>query len=275
MKNAIFTCSDAKFGDFLANHWLKSLKENVDLSNTDVVILDYGFSKEQSDRLSKENVIIVKGKRDGHVTSIRFRDMAIFLEKHAYDQVLSTDGGDIIFQADLKELFEKNKDSFRAVTEDFNLPFGDLFTKNFFSKETVEKIKKTLKGKKMINAGVVVAPHKKFLNLAKEINELVIDKSKFGPDQVAVNYILYRDGFKELDKKFNFVFTTCALPFSIKDGEFLLPNGEKIPIVHNAGGSNTFRPIENFGYGKDFNRLKWFTYWGARVFTRLVHSFKR
>lgn len=274
MKNAIFTCSDAKFGDFLADHWLKSLAANVDLSNTDVVVLDYGLSDSQVKRLKKKGAKVVSFPKTGHVCCIRFRDMARYLEKNKYEQVLSTDGGDIIFQSDLKELFEFSPKSFRAATEDFNLPFGNIYINGFFSKETEKKIKKTLKGKKMINAGVLVAPYSKFLGLCQEIDEVLTDKSKFGPDQVAVNYILHRDGFAELDKKFNFVFTTCVTPFIISKGEFLSESGGKIPIVHNAGGSNTFRPIENFGFGKTHNRLKFVTYWVARIFTKIIHGFK-
>jgi hypothetical protein len=45
--------------------------------------------------------------------------------------------------------------------------------------------------------------------------------------------------------------------------------------VHNAGGHPWFRPIEGFGFGKEKNRLKFFTYWAARIFTQTVHFFKK
>lgn len=275
MKNAICTASDAKYGDFVIEHWLASLKANVDLSNTDILVFDYGFSTQQRGKLLDQNVKVIPCVRNGHVVSLRFRDMAIFLQENAYDQVLATDGGDIIFQTGLTELFEKNKTAFRAVTEDFNLPFERLFIANNFSATDGEKIKRLLEKKPMINAGVLVAPHNKFLALCQEIDGLVLDKSKFGPDQVAVNYILYRDGFVSLSNKFNFVFTTMTQPFRIQNGVFLLQSGEKIPIVHNAGGSNSFRPIKNFGFGPSFNRLKRLTYWSARIFTQVIHSFQR
>ena len=40
MKNTIITASDGNCGDFLVNHWMRSLKSNVDLKNIDVVVLD-------------------------------------------------------------------------------------------------------------------------------------------------------------------------------------------------------------------------------------------
>jgi glycosyltransferase involved in cell wall biosynthesis len=272
MKNAIFTSSDAKYGDFLIENWLASLKANVDLSNTDVIVLDYGFSEEQKKRLVREKVLVLPCRRDGHVVSLRFRDMARFLKKHSYDQVMTTDGGDIIFQTDLKELFESHPNDFRAVCEDFNLPFEAVFIDGFFSAEYEKKIRETIANKKMINAGVIVAPRKKFLSLCEEINREMLDKSAFGPDQIAINYILHRDGFVAVDSTYNFVVTTCETPFFIRNGVFYLENGKTIAIVHNAGGSPWYRPIENFGFGPQKNRLKETTYKVARMVTRAVHK---
>jgi len=257
MKNAIFTCSDSKFGDFTINHWLKSLKDNVDLSNIDVIILDYGFTKDQISKLKEIGVIVVKCLRDGHVTSIRFRDIAKFLEKKQYDQVLLSDGGDIIFQDDLTNLFNDNKKEFRAVCEDYcAVDLRDLFIKGYFKKEDVEEIKRSLKGKRVINAGILVGPYDKFLKLCKDCYDLLARKDSFGPDQVAITYLLYKISFKELDEKYNYVILCAKNKFFIKDSTFYLENGEKIPIVHNAGRFSAFRGIRNFGYGKDCNLTK-------------------
>ncbi|MBN2421692.1 hypothetical protein JXB41_00575 [Candidatus Woesearchaeota archaeon] len=256
IKNVIFTACDSKYGDFLTDHWLNSLKENVNLKNIDIVVLDYGLTKEQVSKLKKEKVIVEKCKRDGHVVILRFRDMANFLRKHKYYLVLSVDGGDVIFQADISDIFEKNKKSFQAVYEDVNLAFDDLFFKQFFKKEDCYKIKAMIKGKKMVNAGVIVSPANKFRKLCEEINFLITDKSKFGPDQIAVNYIFYRDGFNELEKKYNFLVSTSHGKFYIRKGIFYLNNGEKIPVVHNAGNVSFWRVVKNFGYGNRYNKLK-------------------
>jgi len=44
MKNLFITCSDEKCANFIINHWLKSLKANVNLSNIDIVVIDYGLT---------------------------------------------------------------------------------------------------------------------------------------------------------------------------------------------------------------------------------------
>lgn len=274
MTNVIFTSSDQKYGDFLINHWLKSLKDNSDMSNIKVVVLDYGLTKEQKNKLKKEKVIVKKCKRDGHVTCIRWRDMKNFLQKHRVEQAISIDGGDIIFQGDINEIFKTNQDKIRAVTEDLYVSFEDFFTKGFFKKEEEKKIKHLLKNKKMINAGMIAAPRKKFIEICKEFDKILIIKNFFGPEQVAINYILYKKGFKEIDKKYNFVITTSENEFKLKNGVFYNSKGEKIIVVHNAGFNPIFRPIENFGYGKNYNKLKKHVYYTMRFIYKTYSQIK-
>ena len=88
-------------------------------------------------------------------------------------------------------------------------------------------------------------------------NEPIKAKDKFGPEQIAINYLLYRDGFHEMDNGYNFVVQTAKKKIRIKDGVFYYKkSGEKIPIVHNAGGFSFYRPIADFGYGKNKNKIK-------------------
>lgn len=260
MKNVIFTATDSKFGDFTINHWFKSLRENVNLKNIDVVILDYGMTSEQAEKLKKDGAIVIKCIRDGHVTTVRHRDMRDYLvkNKNKYDQVLTTDGGDIIFQEDINNIFNEGEDKFRVVAETYYIiDFGGIFLQGFFSDEDTSKIKEILRGKKMINAGVVFGPADKFAKVSGEIFNLITDKTKFGPDQVALNYILYRDGnFKLVDEKYNFIPATSEKEFRLKDGVFYLKSGEKIVIVHNTGGTKFLRPLADFGHGKERNKIK-------------------
>jgi lipopolysaccharide biosynthesis glycosyltransferase len=182
--------------------------------------------------------------------------MAEYLKKHKYKQIMAVDGGDIIFQGDISELFRMEPDKIKACQEDLGAPFEDFFIDNYFIKSEEKKIKNTIKNKKMINAGMIVGPHKLMIKLAKEIDRILINKNEFGPEQIAVNYILYKNGFVPLDKTWNFVVTASENKFKIVNGEFYFPNGEKIKIVHNAGMTYIFRPIKNFGYGKGNNELK-------------------
>jgi hypothetical protein len=262
MKNAIFTCSDSNCGDFLVNHWLKSLKENVNLRNTDVVVIDYGLTKKQVAALKYKEVIVYKCKRDGFPNAIKFRDIYNFLSKHKYDQVLTCDGGDIIFQEDISHLFSKDKSRFRAACEELFLPYNLFFVDRYFSKENAKQIKEIIKGKKMINMGVLIAPYKLFNQLCKEFNNLV-KCSVWMADQMAVNYILYKNGFVRLNEKYNFVISGTHKKFLIRDGTFYQMDGKKIPIIHHTGNSTLFKRINNFGYGKEFNRLNKITHIGV------------
>ena len=44
MKNAVVTYADKGAGNFLLGHWLKSLKDNVDLRDIDVIVISDSFS---------------------------------------------------------------------------------------------------------------------------------------------------------------------------------------------------------------------------------------
>jgi len=270
--NVIFGATDAKYGDFTIHHWLKSLQENCDLSRTDVVILDYGMTKAQLAELKKTKAKVLKCKRDGFVTNIRFRDIANYLKKHKYAQAMAADAGDIIFQADISPMFEKYRTEYRAATEDYFVPFESVFTIGNFSRQAEKELRKELKGKKMINCGVMFAPVGKFIKLCNEMDKMMLKKTGWGPDQIITNFEFYRDGFKDIGNSYNFVLTSCESDFEIKDGVFYFPNGEKIPIVHNAGGTRYLRPVKNFGYGTGHNQLKRLTYKVFRKCLKFGHK---
>jgi len=256
LKNVIITCSNEKYGDFLVDHWLKSLKENVDLKNINIVIIDYGLNNSQKAQLLKEKVILFKGTKKYHIVNKRFFDARKFLSKDKYDQILFIDGGDTIFQEDIADVFNKDKNTFRVVPLGMEVLFFEWFIFDNFEKKIKEKIWKIVKNKTVINAGVIFAPYNKFLSLCDDMEKLIKDKDAFGPDQIILNYYLYQKGFIFLDSKYNFMMSTEEKGFIVKKGIFYKHNGEKIVIVHNAGQMDFFRPINNFGYGKEFNQIK-------------------
>lgn len=256
LKNVIITCSNEKYGDFLINHWLKSLKENVNLKNIDIVVIDYGLNKSQKAQLLKEKIILFEGLKKYHIVNKRFFDAGKFLSKSKYDQILFIDGGDTIFQENITHVFDKNKNTFRVVPLGMEVLFFEWFIFDNFEKKIKEKIWKIVKNKTVINAGVIFAPYNKFLSLCKDMEKLIKDKDAFGPDQIILNYYLYRKGFIFLDTKYNFMMSTEEKGFIVKKGIFYKHDGEKIAVVHNAGQMDFFRPINNFGYGKEFNQIK-------------------
>ena len=256
LKNVIITCSNEKYGDFLINHWFRSLKENVNLTNLDIVVIDYGLNKSQKAQLLKEKVILFKGTKKYHIVNKRFFDSAKYLKNKSYDQILFIDGGDTIFQEDITHVFDKNKNTFRVVPLGMEVLFFEWFIFDNFEKKIKEKIWTVVKNKPVINAGVIFASYNKFLSLCNDMKKLIKNKDAFGPDQIILNYYLYQKGFVFLDSKYNFMMSTEEKGFVVKKGTFYKPDGEKIVIVHNAGQMDFFRPIENFGYGKQLNQIK-------------------
>lgn len=252
-KNIIITSCNAKYGEFLINHWLRSLKVNVDLREIDVAVIDYGLTEKQVKALKEEGVLLVPGSKDGHIANLRFADALKFLKNSKYEQVLSVDGGDVIFQEDISKIFKLSPTTFRVVTQESeHLYFETNIPKNFKGKIRKE-LWQTLIGKSVINAGVIFALREKFMKLCEEIDRLAPDKNKYGADQIITNFVIYRDKYTLLPNKYNFMPATVKDGCIIKDGIFYKNNGEKAVIVHNVGGVGAFRAVKNFGYGKGHN----------------------
>lgn len=271
---AIITASDAKYGGFLINHWLKSLKANVHLADTDIIILDYGLTDNQKEVLSAEGVIIRPCIRDGHVTNLFPRDLATAALEGGYEQILRSDGGDIIFQADISKYWTVEPDYFRGTVEDINYGFENVFTGGMFEPELEKEILKVQKGKKTINIGILFGPAKEFARVGKATYENILDKNKFGPEQVYFNYALYKDNLYKpiLDSRYNFVPLVAEKDISIRHG-VIYTGGELVKVVHNAGNKNIMRVIRNFGYGPDHNRLKCFNYYLFRTVYKMMQFF--
>lgn len=278
MKNLIITCANNKIGDFIINDWLKSLKKNVNLRNIDVVVIDYGLSEKHKKLLSKQKVILFEGTKKYHIVNKRFFDSARYLKTKKYDQVLFIDGGDVIFQDDISELFEKNKDAFRIVPIGVQVLFFEWFITLFgnFEGKLKNSIWRVVKNKPVINAGVIFAPVKKLLEMSDVMQKLIKSKESFGPDQIIVNYYIYKNGhYKFLDSKYNFMMSTEKNGFVVKKGVFYKKNGEKVAIVHNAGQMDFFRPIDDFGYGESKNKIKHLLYHAKRTTYEIIKTYKQ
>lgn len=275
LKNVIITCSNEKYGDFLINHWLRSLKENVNLKNIDIVVIDYGLNNFQKTKLFKEKVILFNGTKKYHIVNKRFFDSAKYLKNKFYDQILFIDGGDTIFQEDITHVFGKNKNVFRVVPLGMEVLFFEWFIFDNFKNKIKQKIWKIVKNKPVINAGVIFAPYKKFIALCDLMKKLIKDKNAFGPDQIILNYFLYQSKIIFIDNKYNFMISTEEKGFLIKKGVFYKPNGERIAIVHNSGQIDLTRPIKNFGYGKNFNQIKHLVYNLKKTQYKILGTYKK
>lgn len=271
-KYVVITCANKKIGNFVTSHWLRSLKENVNLKNIDIIVIDYGLTIKQKKYLIEKGVTIYQGESKYHIVNKRFFDAGKFINKSGYEQILFIDGGDIIFQDDISQIFEKNKNDFRVVVK--NTMFFKWNITNNFGKNIQEKIWKTLKNKKIINAGVIFAPKDKFIALSKCMKKLIKNKNAFGPDQVVLNYHLYKDKFISLDNRYNFILPMEEKGFFVKNGVFYKSNHNKIAIVHNAGQMELTRVITNFGYGGKHNQIKHLVYALKRTQYKILADYK-
>lgn len=277
-RNAIVTCADAAAGDFLADHWLVSLVENVDLSETDVVILDYGLTDAMKERIrERSSALVVPCRKDGHLVVTRFRDLENLLRHSAYEQVLSCDGGDIIFQSDISHLFARHPSEFRAISEGYELPFhsvGMRYVQRSLEPVITDTVAHVIRDRHLINGGFILAPREKMIALCDFIFSHIRDKNAFGSDQLLLGYRFYTEGFHPLDSRYNFILYTNERSFHIREGKFFDVDGRLIPVVHNTGRFARFRLIERFGFGPERNRLKKNLYRLARllIYTRwLLH----
>lgn len=256
-RHAVITATDSKFGDFVLQHWLTSLQDNVNLNGVDVLILDYGLEPQQRERLEARGARCHRCVRDGHVTSLRYRDMATVLEQGEYDQALLVDGSDIIFQTDIRPLLESDRDSFRAVCHEIEVPVHEvIMSKGDFDSQVSRALMDFLRDKRTINGGVLFGPAALMKELWTDFNKQANSFGRFGTDQLLLNYLLYSRGFVELDAKYNYSIIALEQSFKIRKGVFYDMHGEIIPIVHNSGIYEATRPIAWFGYGPDRNRQR-------------------
>jgi len=274
-KHAIISMSDANCGDFAAQHWCRSLVENVNLQDVDVIFLDYGLTSSQRKQLEDQGVECRTCVKEGWIGTMLWRDMAAFLSERSYDQVLTTDAGDLIFQSDVRHLFDQDKDAFRGVCEDFDTCIHDVvMSRADFDPDNWNKLHAYLKDKPVINTAVVLAPAEKFIQLWETFQKWCHRYEVYASDQFLANYIIYQDRFVPLDPKYNFVFISTNRPYRIRDGIFVDQNDVVIPIVHNAGGNEYYRFVKNFGYGKGYNQRKFFTPLVIRSFCKVAQWYK-
>ncbi|MDD3263742.1 MAG: hypothetical protein PHT94_02500 [Candidatus Nanoarchaeia archaeon] len=308
--HAIITSTNLRDVDFVINHWYKSIKENVNLKNIDIVLVGLDLSKEKIDEARKTGLKVYSYNLNGrNVVMNRFKGIIQFLKENNYENIIITDGGDVLFLDDVSSFLEEKKKKIQVVREYYrNFFFHSLINENNFSKENTEKIKKMISEKKVINIGVLVGNSKKIVELLENMYKFV-KKESFGPDQVIINYLLYKNGFEEIDELYNFIPNVTKRNIKSKNSIFLLNNKkvkyketnkqtqikqkketikektnnktnkkieiEKIKIIHNAGGLKFFRVIKDFGYNNSKNKINKLQYLVVRFFFKISSIIKK
>lgn len=273
----IATACNQKYEDFLINHWLKSLKENVDLSNIDILVIDYGLSKEASTELSKNGILIHKAsQREGLINNTRFLELRDFLLVNKYSQILICDSGDIIFQSNISHLFEKCDFAVRGCYEGISPNMDVLISKDDVEYD-LSKIKDFIKKNKnkLINVGLLIFSFELYIDIVNQMERMIKNPHKWGLETILLNYLIHQRPFCEIEPIYNFIPTTSTQRYFVKNGKFYLKDGTLIPVVHNAGGSNILRPIRNFGYGDEYNKERKHMIIVLRTFYQLLSFFRK
>ncbi|NNM53469.1 MAG: hypothetical protein HKM05_01940 [Spirochaetales bacterium] len=254
-QNLLYTASDRKYGDFLIEHWLPSLLDHRP-EGLSLRVLDYGLSLAQRFYLEQKGVGVIPCRKDRHVTQARFRDMSADLSRQKAEVAVLCDSGDLIFQSDFSELLKPDL-KLRAAAEDAKSGSEFFLSEEFFTRPVLRRIRESTALKPLLNAGVLAGPPVVFHELASWMDNLIINKTKFGPDQVVVNLYAHERGYDPLPAEYNFVLASAERAFTLREGVFYHQDSDQvIPIVHNAGHWKFLRPIENFGYGASRNILK-------------------
>ncbi|MBB6062455.1 hypothetical protein HNP65_000893 [Thermosipho japonicus] len=273
MKNLIATACNQKYEQFLYNDWLMSLKDNVNLNNTDILVIDFGLSSNILTKLKKENVLVKKANTKGNIVNARFIELYNFLiNNNNYKNLLFCDSGDIIFQNDISKILNSKIKNFLVVCEDIAPPMSLVLKENNLDKTLINNIKSLLHNKKMINAGVIFGNKDSFISLLEFLINNLKNLNTWGLDQLLINYYLYKHGFEELEDIYNFIPTTHISSLTIKNGK-LFKNNELIYIVHNAGNKSFFRPLKNFGYSnKNKIRLNRLLVYSLRIIYKIFNK---
>lgn len=273
-KYLISTSANHLHAEFLVNHWLISLLDTCNLKHIDIAVIDYGLTNDQVKELKKKNVIVIKKTKTKQVVVNKFIDLADFLKRHYYDQVLLVDGRDIIFQKDISHLFTKDTDYFRGVALDMEILFNEVFILKGFHKKIALHMYRFLKDKAVINAALIIAPSQFFGKISEDLQKYVKETFVYGPDQIVMNYVFYQHKYVLLERTNNFLLGTSSETFSIRNGVFYDSKNNHIHVVHNAGHKNMLRPIINFGYGKSYNQINLFGMYVKKIFYSLLKFIK-
>ncbi|MEN3041698.1 MAG: hypothetical protein ABDH59_00075 [Fervidobacterium sp.] len=273
----IATACNKKYENFLYNHWLKSLRENVELSNIDLLIIDYGLSENIRKKILEEGFLIYEASnRKGLINNNRFIELRDFLLGKKYDQVLICDSGDIIFQSDISHLFEFCNSRIRGCYEEIS-PHMDMLIAEADINYDITKIKDFMKKNKnmLINVGFLIFPYDLYIEIVNSMEKMIKNPDKWGLETILLNYLIKKEQFCEISTIYNFIPTTSTKKYFVKDGKFYFEDGTLIPVVHNAGGNKFLRPIRNFGYGKEYNKEKKFIIFLLRNFYKFLSFFRK
>lgn len=243
---AIITYIDRNNEENLERDFLYSLFKVAKFSGQ-VVVLDYGLSDDVKKRITRDYPIKLVGcKIQTDIFIDRYKDIVLAINdlQENISFVITMDSGDIWFQGSLQLFYNCNEGEIRTVQE------MRIWDKDEWALKCLQNLSdydrkwvlKTLSGTKVRNSGVIAGEKIDILNLVESVYKdvLICGYSFFGIDQIFVNYEiakLNQEKRGSLNELLNYVLVSNVENFEIKKEKVYRRDGEKVIVVHNAGGN--------------------------------------
>lgn len=245
-KMAIITYADNKYEENLEMDFLRTLFK-VSKYDGYVYILNYGISSKVKERiLENYPVRIVDCIPSESIFTSRYRDICDLMDDlpQNVDYVITMDSGDIWFQDSIKSL-DVSGEFFLSLSEENRIWGEDEWTNKCLNNLDDEKKKSILEkiaGKTVKNSGVIVADKITMKKLANSVYEDICEYGYefFGIDQIFVNYEvskLFESNYQILSDVYNYVVISNQGKYISQNDVLYKVTGEKIVVVHNAGGN--------------------------------------
>lgn len=256
-KKALVFVADDNVADFVNNHFLPSLDKHVEPDVYSAVLIAYGWEPDTS-RWPWLHIEHRPRPRGQAIVNSRLRDVVQTCGALDVEIVGMIDCADVIFQGPMSGAFDLAGNRPAGVLEDTTYGPG-VFEESVAALGPARWAELTdgWSHEPMINGGFLIAPIDTFTRLADLLNNSFGDcLHAFGLDQIVMNAFFRGEGFVALPPMFNFLPGRVNREFTVVDGEFLERDGSPIHMVHNAGGKEGYRVIEDFGFGPEHNHVR-------------------
>lgn len=243
---AIITYVDRNNEENFENDFLKSLFSVAQYSGN-IIVLDYGLSADLKKRVKATYPVrIVSCKLETDIFVDRYKDIAVVIEEleNSISTIITMDSGDIWFQSSLDMFFDIGDDEIGTVIEKRIWDKDEWALKciNNLSDKDRSCVLEKISGTYVRNSGVIIGGKEVMKTLALNVYRDILKcgYSFFGIDQIYVNYEITRlneEKRRSLSELLNYVLVSNPSDFYIADGTVYRKNGERIVVVHNAGGN--------------------------------------
>lgn len=255
-KTAIITYIDENFMENLEQDFLHTLFVRAKYQGK-VIVLNYGIDSQNIKELEEHyNVSFVKCEKIMPVFSNRYIDIpkAIDSLDKSITHVALMDGGDIWFQDNITDIFEKTINGIGCVEEERIIGEDDFteYCMNKLNEEERKRLKGVLGGKNVKNSGVICGPRNMVKKIVIDVAQNMLNHGTefFGIDQLYFNFNWYQlddENRVRLDESYNYVLVSNQGKYKVIGENVYSDTDDLVKVVHNAGANWRMlnRPFRN------------------------------